>query len=102
MVKARELDSQIGAAMRSLRRRRSISDAEVAERMGYGRNGRQQIHRWERGERSIGAGRLLLYLRAIGASLSELDRALGPQRPPSGRVEEILQRLENLAARVER
>lgn len=102
MSQNRDLDRKMGAAMRSLRKQRSISDAEVAERMGYGRNGRQQIHRWERGERAISAGRLLLYLRAIDATFSELDAALDPPRPTSRRLEDIglrLRRLAELASR---
>ncbi len=96
MPQVRELDRRIGAAMRSLRKRCSVSDSEVAERMGYGANGRQQIHRWERGERAISAGRLLLYLQAIGASFSELEVALDPPRPTGGRLEEISLRLRTL------
>ncbi len=97
MPQDRELDRKIGAAMRSLRKRCSMSDSEVADRMGYGPNGRQQIHRWERGERAISAGRLLLYLRAIGASFNELEGALDPPRPSSRRLEEISLRLRKLA-----
>ncbi len=97
MPQDRELDRKIGAAMRSLRKRCSVSDSEVADRMGYGPNGRQQIHRWERGERAISAGRLLLYLRAIGASFSELDGALEAPIPTGGRLEEISLRLRALA-----
>lgn len=102
MAGTRELDLAIGAAMRSLRRRGSMSDAEVAERMGYRPNGRQQIHRWERGERSIGAGRLLLYLQAVGATLSELDEALDPERTASPRLEQLDRRLRDLAESIER
>ncbi len=96
MGKNRDLDHKIGAAMRGLRRRRSISDAEVAGRMGYGSNGRQQIDRWERGERAISASRLLLYLQAIGATFSELDGELGLGGAPSPRLAEIAQRLQDL------
>ena len=96
MPQHRELDRKIGAAMRSLRKRRSVSDAEVADRMGYGPNGRQQIHRWERGERAISAGGLLLYLRAIGATFSELEGELEPLTPTS-RLEELSLRLRALA-----
>ncbi len=97
MLQNRELDRQIGAAMRSLRKRCSVSDSEVADRMGYGPNGRQQIHRWERGERAISAGRLLLYLRAIGASFGELEGALDLRRPSNRRLEKISLRLRKLA-----
>ena len=84
MPRSPDLDRKIGAAMRVLRRRRSLSDAEVAERMGYGRKGKHYVNRWERGDRGISASRLWRYLRAIGASFAELDRELVP-RPPSNR-----------------
>ncbi len=82
--------------MRNLRRRRSMTDAKVAGRMGYGGNGKQQINRWERGERAISASRLLLYLQAIGATLSELDGELNPEDALNPRLAEIARRLENL------
>ncbi len=81
--------------MRALRRRSSLSDAEVARRMGYGPNGKQQIDRWERGERSITVARLWRYLEAIGATLSDLDGELGGRRSDR-RLEEIAQQLLEL------
>ncbi len=85
--------------MRSMRRRRALSDGDVAERMGYGRMGRQQIDRWERGDRGIGAGRLLLYLEAIGATFGELDGELGSAAPPNPRLVEIAVRLQRIGNR---
>ena len=98
MATNRQLDRRIGAAMRSLRRRRSLSDAEVASRMGYGQNGKQQVDRWERGERGISASRLLLYLQAIDATFSELDGELGLGKAPNPRLAEIAQRLQDLGS----
>ena len=93
-----DLDRKIGAAMRSLRASQSMSASEVAGRMGYGRTGRQLIHRWERGERGIGAARLLLYLKAIGATFAELDEELALARESNRRLQEIARQLESLGA----
>lgn len=94
-----DLDRKIGAAMRRLRRRRSIPASEVAASMGYGRAGRQQIYRWERGERGIGGARLLLYLRAVGATFAELDEVLGLERQSNPRLQEIARQLESLGTK---
>lgn len=92
-----ELDRKIGAAMRAIRRRSSLTDAAVAERMGYAPKGKHNINRWERGERSIAAVSLWRYLQAIGASFSDLDHELGIERPGSRRLQEIAQELQLLA-----
>ena len=97
-----DLDRKIGAAMRSLRKSRGLTDAEVAERMGYGPNGRNYVTRWERGERGISASLLWLYLQAIGDSFSDLDRALGVEPSVSPRLQEIARELQDLADKTRR
>ncbi len=99
MSRKPELDRRIGAALRALRRRRSLSDADVAKRMGYGRNGKQQVDRWERGERGITAARLWMYLQAIDATFGELDEQLGARRPANRRLEEIAREMQGLAGK---
>ncbi len=93
-----ELDRKIGAAMRALRKRRSLSDSEVAARMGYGPNGKHYVNRWERGDRGITAGRLWSYLQAIGGSLAELDRELTSRPSSHRRLREIARELQLLSA----
>ncbi len=95
-----ELDQKIGAAMRALRRRRSLTDAEVAERMGYGVKGKHNVNRWERGDCGITAGRLFSYLQAVGASFAELDRELGFRPSKNRRLREIARELEVLSERI--
>ena len=92
-----QLDRKIGAALRALRKRRSLSDADVAERMGNGPNGKHYVNRWERGDRGITAGRLWHYLQAIDATLSDLDRELGARSSTNRRLEEIARELQLLS-----
>ncbi len=82
--------------MRVLRRRSLLSDAEVARRMGYGPNGKQEIDRWERGARGITASNLWAYLEAIGATFGDLDLELGLVEPGDPRLEEIAAQLLKL------
>lgn len=95
-----DLDRKIGAAMRSLRKSRGLTDAEVAERMGYGPNGRHYVNRWERGERGISASLLWLYLQAIGDAFTDLDRALGVEPSVSPRLQEIARELQDLTEKI--
>ncbi len=100
MSRNRKLNREIGAALRALRRRHSFSDAELAESMGYGRQGKANVNRWERGEVGMSAARLVLYLRAIGASFDELDCELDRKPPKSGgRLAEIARKIEELGRR---
>ncbi len=69
-----ELDHKIGAALRALRKRRSLSDAEVAGRMGYGANGKHYVNRWERGDRGITAALLWRYLQTSVPCPNEYQR----------------------------
>ncbi len=92
-----KINRTLGAAMRALRRRRALSDAEVAQRMGYGHNGKHYVNRWERGDRGITAASLLRYLAAIDASLVDLDRVLAPRPVRSQRLVEIARELRILA-----
>ncbi len=70
--------------------------------MGYGRNGKQQIDRWERGERGITSARLWLYLRAIDATFGDLDELLGARKSANRRLEEIARELQSLAGKAGR
>ncbi len=92
-----ELDRKIGAAMRGLRRRSALSDAEVAERMGYGHNGKHYVNRWERGDRGITAARLWCYLQAIGATFADLDRELDVRPSTNQRLQDIARELQLLS-----
>ena len=97
MLDGRTLNRTLGAAMRRLRRRRALTDAEIAQRMGYGHNGKHHVNRWERGDRGITAASLLRYLAAIDASLTDLDRELSPLTTRSQRLVEIAHELRILA-----
>ncbi len=92
-----EQDHKIGAALRALRKRRSLSDAEVAERMGYGANGKHYVNRWERGDRGITAALLWRYLQAIGATFADLGRELDERPAANRRLQEIARELQALA-----
>ena len=97
MARNPELDSKIGAAMRALRKGRGLSGSEVAERMGYGANGKHNVNRWERGVRGIAASGLWRYLEAVGATFADLDHELGIERAGSRRLKEIARGLQTLA-----
>ncbi len=97
MATKSETNRKIGAAMRSLRGRSGLTDAEVAVRMGYDPTGKVHVSRWERGERGITAERLLSYLKSIGASFADLDRELSSRRSQNRRLREIARELKGLA-----
>ncbi len=94
-----EVHQKIGAAMRTLRKSRSLTDAEVAEAMGYGAKGKHNVNRWERGDCGITAERLWAYLGAIGATFADLDRELEPRPKKNRRLSEIARELRLLAER---
>ncbi len=72
--------SQVGPALRRLRKQRRLTQAEVAERLGLNRTG---ASRYEAASSNLTTSNLRQYLAAIGASLTDLDQALkDPPDPP--------------------
>ena len=94
-----KLSRKIGAAMRSLRRRRSFSVAEVATQMGYGPHGKISVHRWERGERGVSVEVLWSYLQAIDATFGDFGRELDTDQSSDRRLQEIAEELKQMATR---
>ncbi len=97
MARYLELDRKIGATLRALRKQRGLSDSDVAQRMGYGANGRHYVNRWERGDRGISAACLWRYLEAIDATFSDLGIELGVESSGGRRLQEIAEELQLLA-----
>ncbi len=85
--------------MRSLRRRRSFTVAEVATQMGYGSHGKTSVHRWERGERGVSVEVLWSYLQVIDATFGDFGRELDTEQSSDRRLQEIAEELKQMAAR---
>ncbi len=69
--------AKLGAAMRALRERTGLSQAQVASRMGLSATAQTQLGRYERGERIPRVDTLKRYLDAVEARFADLETFLG-------------------------
>ncbi len=91
------LKHRLGEALRKLREGRSLTEAEVARRMGESPSAGTQISRWERGDALLAAHQLWGYLIAVDASFADLGRELAPATAINPRLREIARELDSLA-----
>ncbi len=90
----------IGSALTRLRDRKRLTSEDVATAMGKQPSSRTMVQRWERGEASPSITNVDLYLRAVDATFSDLERELsGASSDDQGELVEILRRAAELAAR---
>ncbi len=90
------LEHQLAPALRRLRLAQGLTLKEVAQRMGKKPASGTQISRWERGESSPSSPQLWLYLLAVAASFSDLDRELHGQEPSNPRLREIAELFDRM------
>jgi transcriptional regulator with XRE-family HTH domain len=62
-------DAEVGAAIRTLRLMRGMSQVKLAEKLGVTF---QQVQKYEKGANRIGAGRLPLVAKTLGVSIGDL------------------------------
>ena len=93
---AKTLQLRLGKALKLLRENRSLTEIEVAHRMGEVPSFTAQLSRWERGEDSPPAHQLWAYLLAVDASFNDLGYEID-ERPESPRLKEIARELDSLA-----
>jgi len=68
----------LGRALALLRQRRGLNQAELAHELGM--SSTSSVGAWERGTASIGAGKLMSYLDAVGSDFEDLHYALAEVR----------------------
>ncbi len=90
------LRRRLGEALQKLRLSRSITEPEVAHRMGEEPSMSFEISRWEQGDVAPPADKLWSYLDAIGASFAELGYELDPPED-NPRLQEILRQMQSLS-----
>lgn len=81
------LAQRIGAAMRALRKGAGLSQIEVARRIGRKDSGSIGIGRNERGLQVPRADKLIAFLKAVGATLIDLQIHIDEADPGSVRSE---------------
>jgi transcriptional regulator with XRE-family HTH domain len=91
--KSGPLDAMVGARISMLRVDRSMSQAILAERIGVSF---QQMQKYERGAKRIGASRLSLIASVLGVPVGELFEASGAGSPNLNSPVRLLAELEAL------
>lgn len=68
-MKEKDFDIKLGELLRAERERRHMTQNQVAEKLGVSK---MTVSRWESGDRSLTAKRLLEYCKAIGARADDV------------------------------